>query len=405
MSHPSQPGDAARSGATLRRQSAIKFVVLTGIVSLFADATYEGARSITGPFLQVLGAGGAAVGFVAGFGELIGYGLRLASGYLADRTHRYWLVTAIGYCVNVLAVPLLALAGNWETAACLMVMERAGKAIRTPPRDAMLSHATSQTGHGWGFGLHEALDQIGAVMGPLLVAFVLVRKHSYPAAFGWLLLPAILTLSFLAISAWLYPNPQKFEIPHTLPSKENFPRRYWVYLAGAALIGAGYADFPLIAFHLQKMKIAQQSWIPLLYAMAMGIDAIAALICGRFFDRIGIKALIAAVVLSAFFAPFAFLGKLGGVVFGLILWGIGMGAQESIMRAAIAQMVPPEKRASAYGIFHFIFGICWFAGSALMGVLYDVSIPALIAFSVAAQLCALPFLYKAVDRSNPATLR
>jgi MFS family permease len=403
MSSLPESSISAKPGV-LTRSSAIKFVVLTGIVSLFADATYEGARSITGPFLQLLGTGGAIVGFVAGFGELIGYGLRLASGYWADRTHRYWLVTVLGYSINMLAVPLLAWAVNWQTAAFLMVMERAGKAIRTPPRDAMLSHATSQTGHGWGFGLHEALDQTGAVMGPLLVAFVLARKHSYPIAFGWLLVPAILTLSFLVFSVWLYPNPQKFEIPHALPRNEKFPPRYWIYLAGAALVGAGYADFPLIAFHLQKMQIAQQSWIPLLYAMAMGIDAIAALICGRLFDRIGIRALIAAVILSAFFAPLAFLGKFGGVVCGLVLWGIGMGAQESIMRAAIAGMVAPEKRASAYGIFHFAFGICWFAGSALMGLLYDFSIPALILFSVVAQLCALPFLYKAVDRSNPATL-
>src|SRR5262249_1911144 len=145
----------------LSKKTALKFVVLIGLVSLFADMTYEGARGIAGPYLAVLGASGTTVGIVAGFGELIGYGLRLFSGILSDRTGKYWAITIVGYFINLLAVPFLALAGRWETAALLLVMERVGKAIRTPARDAMLSHATHQTGHGWGFGLHEAMDQIG----------------------------------------------------------------------------------------------------------------------------------------------------------------------------------------------------------------------------------------------------
>ena len=143
---------------TLFKNHALKFIILLGIVSLFADMTYEGARSITGPYLALLGASAAVVGFVAGFGELVGYALRLVSGYMADKTRRYWAMTIIGYAVNLLAVPLLALAGNWPMAAILLIAERMGKAIRTPPRDVMLSHAASQVGRGWGFGLHEAMD-------------------------------------------------------------------------------------------------------------------------------------------------------------------------------------------------------------------------------------------------------
>src|SRR2546430_237253 len=201
-----------RPSASLTRGTALTFVILLGIVSLFADMTYEGARSITGPYLAVLGASATVVGIIAGFGELVGYGLRLAAGYLSDRTGRYWTITLVGYVVNLLAVPLLALAGRWELAAVLMIAERFGKAIRTPARDAMLSHATTEMGRGWGFGLHEAMDQIGAFLGPLIVAAVLFRRDGYPTAFGILLIPALLALGVLVVARPLYPHPRDFEV-------------------------------------------------------------------------------------------------------------------------------------------------------------------------------------------------
>src|SRR5438552_7725718 len=183
-----------RRSAGLTRGTAITFVILLGVVSLFSDMTYEGARSITGPYLAVLGASATVVGIVAGFGELVGYALRLVAGYLSDRTGRYWTITLVGYVVNLLAVPLLALAGRWELAAALMIAERLGKAIRTPARDAMLSHATTKMGRGWGFGLHEAMDQTGALLGPLIGAAVLFRRDGYSTVVGVLLIPALPTL-------------------------------------------------------------------------------------------------------------------------------------------------------------------------------------------------------------------
>jgi MFS family permease len=383
----------------LSKKTAVRFVVLLGVVSLFADMTYEGARSITGPYLAVLGASATAVGIVAGLGELIGYGLRLVSGYLSDRTGQYWLITLAGYFINLLAVPLLALAGHWEVAALLMMTERAGKAIRTPARDAMLSHATQQVGRGWGFGLHEALDQIGAVLGPLIVAAVLAVQSPYPTAFGILLIPALLALGTLVAARALYPRPREMETASLVIETRGFPRVFWLYLAGVTLIAAGYADFPLIAYHFETASVVPPTWIPVLYAIAMGVDALAALVFGRVFDRVGLAALIASALLSAFFAPLVFAGGAALAVLGMALWGVGMGAQESIMRAAIAGMVPADRRGSAYGIFNTGFGLFWFAGSALMGVLYDLSLPALIAFSVAAQLAAAAWLMW-VNRRN-----
>jgi MFS family permease len=379
---------------SITAKSALMFVVLLGFVSLFADVTYEGARSITGPFLAILGANAVVVGLVAGLGELAGYALRLITGYLADKTQKYWGLTILGYGVNLFAVPLLALAGRWEVAALLMIVERVGKAIRAPARDAILSHATHKIGRGWGFGLHEFMDQIGAVTGPLIVAAAIYYKNGQPAGsyklgFAVLAMPAIVAMCFLITAKVVYPRPRDFE-PVSKPLKgKHFPNAFWLYLVAVGLIAAGYADFALIGFHVKKTGIAADSAIPLLYAFAMGVDAIAALIFGRLYDRVGMSILMVSAIISAAFAPLVFLGGFGMLVAGMALWGIGMGAQESIMRAAVADMVAADKRGSAYGIFNAGYGIFWFAGSALMGILYDLHIMAVVAFSIAAQIAAV----------------
>lgn len=383
------------------KKTAVRFVILLGVVSLFADMTYEGARSITGPYLAMLGASAAAVGFVAGFGELAGYGLRLASGYLSDRTGRYWAFTLAGYGLNLLVVPLLALAGRWETAAALMIAERVGKALRTPARDAMLSHATKEMGRGWGFGLHEAMDQLGAMAGPLIVAGVLaVRGSSYEVGFGVLLLPALLALGMLVAARWLYPNPQALETAVARVQTGGLPRIFWLYLAGAALLAAGFADFPLIAFHFRQADTVSAGWIPIFYAAAMGVDALAALVFGRLYDRHGLRILLAVAFVSALFAPLVFGGGFWAALAGMALWGVSMGAQESVMRAVVAGMVAPDRRGSAYGIFNAGYGLAWFAGSAFMGILYDLSLGWLVAFSVFSQLAAIPVLYRLVRKEH-----
>ena len=368
---------------------SVFFVVLLGLVSLCADMTYEGARSITGPFLATLGASGAVVGFVSGLGELAGYALRLVSGYLSDRTRRYWLLTFTGYTVNLLAVPLLALAGHWLLASTLIVVERLGKAIRTPARDAMLSHATRQMGHGWGFGLHEAMDQIGGVLGPLIVFAVLSYRSDYRLGFAVLSVPALLALITLGIARIQFPRPQELESKAVPLQTSGFSQTYWLYLGAVGLVAAGYADFPLMAYHFGKTGLVASSHIALFYALAMGVDAIGALVLGRLFDRIGFYTLILATVVSAGFAPLAFLGGFYGAISGAILWGIGMSEQESVMRAAVAQLVPAERRGTGFGVFHTGYGLAWFVGSALMGWLYDRSALALVTFSVLAQAAAM----------------
>jgi MFS family permease len=380
-------------GQAVSARSALRFVLLIGIVSLFADMTYEGARSINGPYLAILGASGAVVGIVSGLGELIGYALRLVSGFFSDKTGRYWTITYFGYAINLIAVPLLALAGNWPLAAALMILERLGKGIRVPPRDAMLSYATQHMGRGWGFGLHEALDQIGAIIGPLIVAAILYTREGYQFGYIVLFIPALLALGVLAVARYLYPRPQDLEIKQTSLQFQGFTRWFWFYIAASSLIAAGFADFPLIAYHFQKAATVPPTLVPVLYAVAMGVDALSALLFGCLFDRIGLLTMMIVTLVSAFFSPLVFFGNLHLAILGMALWGVGMGAQESIMRAAIGNLVPSERRSFAYGIFNTAYGIFWFLGSLAIGVLYDISIPALVAFSVTSQLVAIPIFY------------
>ncbi len=372
------------------KSTALKFVLLIGVMSFFADFTYEGARSIIGPYLALLGAGAAVIGIVTGLGELLGYGLRLVSGRFSDSTGRYWPITIFGYIVQMSAVPLLALAGNWPTAALLIILERVGKATRNPPRDVMLSHAAKEMGYGWGFGVHEALDQFGALFGPLVVAVVLALRGDYHTAFAVLLVPALITLSILLVARLTYPRPQELEANPPDIKTSGLPRVFWLYLMGAVLVAAGFADFPLIAYHFTRVSTVPSVLIPVFYSVAMGVSGIGSLVFGRLFDRFGIAVLVPLTLLSALFAPLVFLGGFWAALVGVALWGLGMGVHESIIPAAVAPMVPVQRRASAYGLFTAGYGIFWFLGSALIGMLYGISLPGVIAFCLVIELVAIP---------------
>jgi MFS family permease len=384
------------------RQTALKFVLLIGILSFFADFTYEGSRSILGPYLATLQASALVVGVVSGLGELLGYSLRLVSGRLADLTQKFWPITILGYVIQMASVPLLALAGNWQTAAVLIILERVGKATRNPPRDVMLSHAGKQIGYGWVFGMHEALDQFGALFGPLAVAFVLALRGDYPLAFAALAVPAVINLSLLMLARWTYPHPEDMEVSVPNVQTQGLPRVFWMYLAGAALVAAGFADFPLIAYHFAQASTVAQDVIPVFYAVAMGVSGMGSLVFGRLFDRFGFAVLIVLTLIATLFAPLVFLGGFWAALLGMAIWGLGMGVHESIIPAAVAPMVAPQRRASAYGLFTAGYGIFWFLGSAGIGFLYGVSLPALIAFSVVLQLAAVPLFFAVARQTHPA---
>jgi MFS family permease len=331
------------------------------------------------------------IGFVAGFGELVGYALRSVSGYFVDKTHRYWPFAFAGYALNQLAIPVLALVTNWQTGSALVIAERTGRAIRTPAMDAMLSHAGESIGAGWVFGLNEALDQAGATMGPLFFAYILAAHGSYRTGFGVFLVPALLCMASVVVARLLYPRPHELEgrSPATL-SPTNLTQPFWMYLVAGAFIAAGLADFSLISFHFQKAHTIAPNLIPIFYAAAMATSAISGLLFGRLFDQFGRVIALLAFFLSAGFAPFVFFGNGAGALTGMILWGIGMGAEGSVLRGLVTRVIPSAKRGTAFGLFDAGFGIAWFLGSAAMGLLYEKSISAVVIFSVVVQLMALP---------------
>jgi MFS family permease len=376
------------------------FIILLGIVSLFGDVTYEGARSVAGPYLATLGASPGVVSLVAGIGEFAGYALRLASGYLADRTKVYWPLTFIGYGL-LLSIPLLAFAGYWQLAAVLIILERIGKAIRSPARDTMLSYAAKEVGRGWGFAVHEALDQVGAVIGPIVFSLVLLFHGDYHEGFTLLWIPALLTLVVLAIARKKVPSPQKLEAPgeaNRQGEKGKLPRVFWFYTVFTLLSVAGFANFQLISSHLHVQGIVPDAQIPIIYAIAMGVDALAALIVGRTYDRIGLTSLLAIPLLTLPIPFLAFSHSYSLVVIGMVLWGVVMGVQETIMRAAIADLTPVERRGFAYGLFNTALGAGWFLGGAVMGLLYGLSINYLILFTVVVELISIP-LFLVVRRT------
>ncbi|MEW6067003.1 MAG: MFS transporter [Nitrospirota bacterium] len=374
-----------------KRRTAFQFIILLGIVSLFGDITYEAARSVTGPYLSVLGASAFIVGLVAGLGEFLGYALRLASGYIADRTRAYWPITIIGYGL-ILSIPMLAFAGYWQVAAFLIICERVGKAIRTPARDAMLSHATKQVGRGWGFGIHEALDQVGAIVGPLIFSAVFFLKGDYQDGFAILWIPAFLTLAILLMVRKKVPSPQKLETSEKEHTDENsrLPKIFWLYALFIFLSVAGFANFQIISYHFKVKSIVTDAQIPLLYAIAMGVDGLAALIIGKAYDKIGLKVLITIPLLTIAIPIFAFSYNYSFAVTGVLLWGTVMGIHETIMRAAIADLIPTGRRGFVYGVFNIIYGISWLIGSTLMGLLYTIDPFLIMPFVIFMELISIP---------------
>lgn len=394
---------------------AMLFIILFGIVSLFSDMTHEGASSIRGAYLSLLGASAATIGFISGLGELIGYSMRYIFGTLTDKSKKYWPMVIFGYVLDVLAVPALALVGEngWMAACGLLVIQRMGKAIKKPAKDTIMSFAATQEGVGKSFGIQEVLDQIGAFLGPVLLYLVMLFKTEgttyqiYTYCFAALAIPGAITLILLLITRNKFPNPEHFEPEpkEYLPFKMK--KEYILYIAGISFFAFGFIDYSLVVMHVAKTYVSaallDAKTLPLLYAGAMLVDAVAAMFFGILYDKEGVKALVVSTLLSAPFAILIFTGtSLHSLLLGIALWGVGMGAQESILKAAVTSMVPKNCRATGYGIFECSFGVFWFLGSWLMGVLYDINIYTMIALSVLTQLAAIPLYLKSDQEKHLA---
>ena len=386
----------------------MRFIVGFGIVSALADVVYEGARSIIGPYLGSLGASAAVVGLITGVGEAAALVLRLFTGRLSDRTGRPWPQTIIGYALTAACVPLIALAGNLAAAGLLYNGERVGKAVRTPARDTMLAHASAKIGRGYAFGLHEALDQIGAMTGPLLIAAVLALGGNYRLSFALLAVPGALAVLALTRLRRVAPDPVAWEPAAQLSEKKKLrlevglPRRFWQYAAFSAATMFGFSTWAVLAYHLTTQRLIGPPLVPVLYALAMAAASVAAVGFGRIYDRMGLRGLIVLPFLAAAVPLLSFSRSTAWFVLGAVVWGAGMGVHDSTMRAAVADFVPADRRGAGYGTFTAIYGLAWLAGATLIGWLYEHGPSRAVVFMIAVQVVALALLVP-VLRGRPGT--
>lgn len=395
----------------MRTLSPWRTVVGFGLVSLTADLVYEGARSVYGPLLASLGASALVVGLVTGAGEGVALVLRLVSGPLADRSGRYWTLTVLGYALTAVCVPLLAVtpalgAAGLAVAAVLIVAERLGKAIRSPAKSALLADAAGQVGMGRGMGVHKALDQVGAFAGPLLVAAVvaLAAGTLWPAL-AVLALPGAVSLVVLArLRAATAAHPRRsWSYRGDVPEMEGneskigeerpgLPAGFWWFAAAAGLCTGGLVTYGLIGFHLTRAGVVDLAAVPLLYAAAMGVAAVAALGTGVLYDRAGPWTLTILPVLVTGVVVLVFRADLAAVVAGVLLWGAAVGVQDSTVKAMVADLVPRDRRATAYGLFAAGQGAAALVGGVAAGALYEESRGALVAVVAVSQVVALLIL-------------
>jgi MFS family permease len=391
------------------KKTALQVILLFGLVSLFGDIIYEGARSVNGPYLKTIGANAAIVGLVVGIGEFFGYAIRFLSGFWSDKTKAYWLFTFVGYGMLV-SVPLLALTGIWQTAALFIVLERIGKAMRSPAKDTILSQATKQIGTGMGFAIGEVMDQIGAIAGPLMFTFLFMSMGKgtrgladYQKGYTFLWIPFVLLMVCVWIAYLRLPDPSKLETSiKKAVEPDKLSRTFWLYTIFSFITTLGFTNFALLGYHYKVKGVLTDSQIPLFYAIAMGVDAIAALVSGKLYDmakekrkndKAGLTVLLIIPVFTLFVPFLGFSNSFGLALAGAIVWGVVMGCHETIMKSAIADITPLKKRGTGYGIFNAGYGLAVFIGSAAMGFLYDRSLTLVFILAAIVELASIPVFF------------
>ncbi|MCW2845046.1 MAG: major facilitator superfamily 1 [Nocardioides sp.] len=403
-----RPVEATQAGAPA--WSPWRTVVWFGIVSLAADMVYEGARAITGPFLASLGASALLVGVVTGAGEAAALVLRLVSGPLADRSGRYWSLTIVGYAMTAVCVPLMAVApflggAGLAFGAAMVLLERTGKAVRSPSKSALLAHAARAVGRGRGFAVHKALDQVGAFAGPLLVAGMVALTARTWTGLAVLAVPGAAAMALLLLVRRRVPDMTVYdEVPlevragGRLEHPTRLPRAFYVFAVSCAASTLGLMTFGIIGFHLVDADLVRPALVPVVYAVAMAVEAVAALATGFAYDRVGARVLLVLPFLVALVPVLAFADRLSWVLVGIAVWGAAVGVQDSTVKALVADLVPAARLATAYGVFAAFQGGAALVGGALAGALYGGSVVDLVVVIGLCQAVSLVLLVLVVRR-------
>jgi MFS family permease len=395
-----------------RLASAVKVIILFGVISLLGDMVYESARGANSQYFNLLSISAAQVGLVFGIGEFLGYFLRLLAGVLSDKSGKHWIFIFVGYGM-LLVVPFMGFTMNWNILVILILMERIGKSLRNPAKDTVLSGiAENQVGTGFAFGLQEALDQIGALAGPLIFTsvFFMTGKNGIPEyqlSYKLLFIPFVLLMLFVTHA---YRSIKRNNLIADLKKREFCSERleptFWIYTAFTFFCTLGFVNFSIIGYHLKVSNLMSDGNITLLYSGAMAVDAIAALLVGKAYDRMkkekemktGGLAVLMAIPFFTLLLPFMTVSSsITLIITGMAIFGVVMGTHETIMRSAIADITPFHKRGTGYGVFNAVYGLAFLIGSALMGWLYDLNQPGnIIAFTCVAEAVAMLLYFKMV---------
>ncbi|MFC4785830.1 MFS transporter [Nocardioides sp. MAHUQ-72] len=395
-------------------------VVWFGVVSLAADMVYEGARSITGPYLAALGASALVVGVVTGAGEAAALVLRLVSGPFADRSGAYWPLTIVGYAMTAVCVPLMAVAPFLGAAglafgATMVLLERTGKAVRSPSKSALLAHAARSVGRGKGFAVHKALDQVGAFAGPLVVAGVIALTARTWAGLAVLAVPGALAMVLLVVIRTRVPDMSVYDAPEPAvvlepaaptvtpaapPAARRLPREFHLFAVSCAASTLGLMTFGLIGFHLSDAGLVRPAMVPVVYAVAMAVEAVSALVTGLAYDRVGARVLLVLPFLVALVPLLALADTLGVAIAGVLVWGAAVGVQDSTVKALVADLVPSARLATAYGVFAAFQGAAALAGGLLAGALYSGGRADLVLVLGACQALSLGLLVVVLRRRS-----
>lgn len=384
------------------RKKAYTAILLMGIVSMLGDIVYESGRGIAPDYLYFLGASAFIVGITSGIGELVGYGMRLVSGPVADKTHAYWLFIFLGYGL-IISIPLLGFTNSIPVVALLVIGERLGKALRSPSRDAVVSVVSKGIGSGKAFGLHEFIDQLGAIVGPAFLGFVMLRTGN---DFGFsfkMLFPFYVLMMIVLYLTYNRVKDTVEEIRGQGSSSEGkLGDSFWRYSVAVLLNTVGLMPIALILYNGARiLETSEQLWlVPFLYVIVQLIDAPMALVSGYIYDKIGTKLLVVPFLLSVLPFMFQFISGLTGIILACISYGLVLGMQESTYRAAISDMVPLGRRGSAYGYFNVLLGVGTFISGTAFGYMLDAGVSQLVilGFVLASQICAIILLWNSLEK-------
>jgi MFS family permease len=368
-----------------------------GLVSMLMDVSSELIHSLLPLFLvTTLGVSTFAVGLIEGIAEATAMITKFFSGYLSDYVRKRKPLAVLGYGLAALTKPIFPLASSVGWVVFARFLDRVGKGIRGAPRDALIADITPPDLRGASYGLRQALDTVGAVLGPLLaVGAMLWLADNFRLVFWLAVIPAFGAVILLIVGVREPETPADGKPAGpgvTLADCKRLPLRYWWVVALAAVMTLARFSEAFLILRAQSVHMIT-AWIPLVMVLMSAVYAITALPTGILADRGHQRALLSGGLLALVVADLilASAASVSQVLMGTAVWGLHMGLTQGLLAALVAETAPPDLRGTAFGIFSLVSGVALLVASALAGWLWDAYGPA-VTFIASAGFAALALL-------------